>query len=94
MLRITTALLLAATPALAQTDAAAPLPMTYEIFEGTVLHADLAECPAVMEAGEGVFCRLAVAGENVAVFVFSEAGDQPLVGMRNWPADALMPLLK
>lgn len=94
MLRITATLLLAASPALAQTERVTPLPMTYKIFEGAVPHADLAECPAVMDVGESVFCRLAVLGEDVAIFVFSEEGDQPLVGTRSWSPDDLMPLLQ
>lgn len=76
--------------------AAAPagsLPITYEVFEATVPHVDLAECPAVM-AQEGHFCRLGLASEQLTVFVFAEDGDQVLTSVRSWPADVVLPQLK
>jgi|GEM_PF-1107736 len=66
--------------------------MTYEVFEATVPHADLADCPIPL-LGDGRFCRLGIAGEDVAVFVFSEEGDQPMIEVRTWPADSVLPLL-
>lgn len=73
--------------------AEAALPVTYEVFEATVPHVDLAECPAVM-AQEGHFCRLGLASEQLTVFVFAEDGDQPLTGVRSWPADVVLSQLK
>lgn len=70
-----------------------PLPMTYEVFEATVPHVDLPECPAVM-AQEGHFCRLGLASEQLTVFVFAEDGDQPLTGVRSWPADVVLSQLR
>lgn len=92
------AILAASTHALAEShggeagSAAQALPMTYEIFEAAVPHADLSECPAAM-AAEGHFCRLGI-GEELTVFVFSEEGDQPLVAARSWPADVVLPHLE
>lgn len=68
------------------------LSMTYEIFEGTVPHVDLSDCPIPL-LGEDRFCRLGIAGENVTVFAFSTEGDQPMIAVRSWPADTILPLL-
>lgn len=69
------------------------LPVTYEVFEATVPHVDLPECPAVM-ARDGHFCRLGLASEQLTVFVFAEDGHQPLTGLRSWPADVVLSQLK
>ena len=45
--------------------------MSYEVFEASVPHTDMAECPASMDAGEDAFCRVAVVAEVATVFVFS-----------------------
>lgn len=74
-------------------NAETPLPMTYEVFEATVPHVDLAECPAVL-AAEGHFCRLGLASEQLTVFVFAEDGDQVLTGVRSWPADVVLSQLR
>jgi len=62
-------LALAATPALA--DGHETCPLTYEVFEYSVPHTDMEECPDAMES-EGSFCRLAVVAEVATIFAFSE----------------------
>ncbi|MGR3759130.1 hypothetical protein ACUXV3_03190 [Roseobacteraceae bacterium NS-SX3] len=81
---------LAAVPAFA-TDSSQPL--TYEIFETAVAHADLDSCPAEL-ARDGVFCRATLHHDDVHVFAFSEAGDSPLVGFSSYPFDSLAAALK
>ena len=63
--------------------AAAPHVLTYAEFEESVPHFDLADCPAVMAAPQ-VFCRVSFNGDAVHVFVFSEDGNQPMVGFRSF----------
>jgi len=82
--------LAAAFPALA--DQPAPFALTYEIFEQTVDHVDLAVCPVPL-AGPGRFCRLTTHADALNVFVFSEDGDQPLIAVEAWPADLLVGLM-
>lgn len=68
-----------------------PVPMavmTYEMFEATVDHADLAECPKAL-AKEGRFCRAVLHGESLHVFAFSEDMDQPLQAVMDYPLDSL-----
>ncbi|THD73486.1 hypothetical protein E7681_12400 [Thalassobius vesicularis] len=83
------ALALLATPAIAE-DA---LPFTYEMFEASVLHTDIAECPAEL-AGEGRFCRATLYMDALHIFVFEDAGDQPLVDFLSYDASQLHTLLK
>ena len=45
--------------------------MIYSLFEATVPHVDLTECPAAL-ARDGVFCRLALGAEEAHVFVFDD----------------------
>jgi len=45
--------------------------MSYSLFEATVPHVDLTECPAAL-ARDGVFCRLALGAEEAHVFVFDD----------------------
>lgn len=75
----------------ARPDAA--LPLTHEVFEASVPHADLPECPASL-AREGRFCRLGLAAEQLTVFVFAEDGEQPLVAVQSWPAEVVLSQLK
>lgn len=82
--------LLAAAPALAEQPV--PLALTYEVFEQTVDHLDLAVCPAPLAAA-GRFCRLTTHADALNVFVFSEDGDQPLVAVETWSADLLVGLM-
>lgn len=79
----------AATPTLAGELA---LPLSYAMFEASVPHVDLAECPTAL-AAEGRFCRATLQHDAVNVFVFSEDGDQPLIAFQSWPADTLPTLL-
>jgi hypothetical protein len=78
-----------ASPALADEP---PLPFTYEYFEAAVVHVDLAQCPESL-AAEGRYCRVTVVNDQINVFAFSEAGDQPLVAFRSWPADLMTGLM-
>jgi hypothetical protein len=55
---------------------------TYELFEYTVEHADLATCPEGFDPDE-MFCRLTLAADMMHVFVFSLDGDQPLVAVKS-----------
>ena len=45
--------------------------LPYDVFEASVPHTDLEECPAKLRA-EGRFCRLAVVAEVATVFIFDE----------------------
>ncbi|QJD15816.1 hypothetical protein [Paracoccus sanguinis] len=70
---------------------ARPVPMavmTYEVFEATVDHADLAECPKAL-AREGRFCRVVLHGDALHVFAFSEDLDQPLQAVMEYPLDVI-----
>ncbi|MDQ1900000.1 hypothetical protein RAH32_06040 [Paracoccus sp. WLY502] len=62
--------------------------MTYEIFEATVEHGDLPECPAAL-AAEGRFCRVVLQNDMLHVFAFSEDGDQPMLAVLEYPLDAV-----
>lgn len=59
---------------------------TYEMFEHSVDHVDLENCPAEFDA-ETAFCRMTLAAEAANVFVFSFAGDQPLVAVKSYELD-------
>jgi hypothetical protein len=76
----------------AMATAEQPMILTYLEFENAVPHIDLAACPAAL-AGEGRFCRLTTHAEQLNVFAFSEAGDQPLVGFQSWPSELLADLM-
>ncbi|MGC1502868.1 MAG: hypothetical protein WA782_01885 [Sulfitobacter sp.] len=84
------ALVLAATPSLAAGPT--PLPLTYETFEASVTHVDLAECPASL-VQKDVFCRATLSEDQIHVFVFSFEGDSPLVAFDSFNADSLAQLL-
>lgn len=45
--------------------------LPYDVFEESVPHTDMAECPGSMEAGEDNFCRVAVLAEVATIFMFS-----------------------
>ena len=66
----------------------APLPFTYAMFEASVPHVDLPACPVDL-AGAARFCRVALFNDAFHVFVFSEAGDQPLIGFQDYDADLM-----
>jgi len=76
----------------AMAEEPAAIPMTYEMFEQGVSHLDMAVCPVPL-AGPERFCRVSAQSEMLNVFVFSENGDQPLIGYQSWPADLLNGLM-
>lgn len=49
--------------------------VTYEQFESTVKHVDLARCPNEEVPTERGFCRLSFQGEKVIVYGFERRGD-------------------
>jgi hypothetical protein len=86
LLGLATAAALAAPPAAASEPAA--LPFSYEMFEASVPHTDLATCPVDL-AAPGVFCRVALFNDAFHIFLFSEEGEQPLVGFKTYDSDLL-----
>ncbi len=72
--------------------AAQAQPLTYEMFEAAVPHLDLETCPAAL-AAENSFCRATLNHEEFHVFAFSHDGDQPMLGMRTYPAEGVGALL-
>jgi hypothetical protein len=66
--------------------------LNYSVFETTVPHIDMEECPQALKA-DGQFCRLAVSAEEAHVFVFREA-DGCLLSTRTWSADDFEVTLK
>lgn len=79
------ALMLGAT-AQAETVALDNGQMTYEIFEHSVGHVDLATSPEGFD-NDKVFCRLTVAEERAHVFAFAFEGDQLLQAIRSYEFD-------
>ena len=76
---------------MAPEHAAHPVPiavMTYDVFEATVDHGDLPECPKAL-AAEGRFCRVLLHGEALHVFAFSEDLDQPMQAVIEYPLEAI-----
>lgn len=67
-------------------------PFTYADFEQSVDHLDLAICPEPL-AGPDRFCRFTAHADGLNVFVFSENGDQPLIGLQSWPSELLVGLM-
>ncbi|THD82974.1 hypothetical protein E7811_12570 [Aliigemmobacter aestuarii] len=92
MIRPTAALALIASLAAPAYADPTPLPLSYEMFEASVPHVDMALCPADL-AQERTFCRMSVHAEQINVFAFSEEGDQPMVGFRSWSVDLMAGLL-
>ncbi len=82
MIRYLVPILVAAAPA------AAEMPFTYEMFETSVEHMDLAECPGDMK-DEAAFCRVTMATDGVHVFKFSYEGEQELLDMRSFYDDEI-----
>lgn len=62
--------------------------MTYDIFEATVQHGDLPECPKAL-AAEGRFCRVVLHNDMLHVFAFAEDGEQPMIAVMEYPLDAI-----
>jgi hypothetical protein len=66
--------------------------MSYALFEATVPHVDLTECPAAL-ARDGAFCRLALGAEEALVFVFDDTSSC-LVATKSFDEDAFQVSLK
>ena len=64
--------------------------MTYELFEHTVEHADLAGCPPAFDP-DTQFCRMTLADERAHVFVFGLEGDQPLQAVKSYELSEGLP---
>ena len=60
--------------------------LTYEIFETSVEHVDLAGCPADFDT-DVVFCRMTLAADLAHVFVFAYADNQPLLAVKSYELD-------
>lgn len=60
--------------------------LPYEVFETTVDHVDLEECPDGLD-NEAVFCRMTLASEQANVFIFLDEGDQHLIAIKTYPLD-------
>ncbi len=86
------ALILGFTTTGAFADNDAPLTLNYAAFEAAVPHIDLESCPTSVTVGD-VFCRATMAHDQIHVFVFSQAGESPLVGFASFDAEALTTLL-
>ena len=82
--------LLASVPALADDQ---PLTLTYEIFEVSIPHSDLENCPASLNVKDA-FCRLVMHADQFHVYVFAEAGDQPLVAFKTFEEEDVNLTLK
>ena len=66
--------------------------MSYSLFEATVPHVDLTECPAAL-ARSGAFCRLALGAEEAHVFVFDDTSSC-LLATKSFDEDAFQVSLK
>ncbi|WP_425090296.1 hypothetical protein [Tropicimonas sp. S265A] len=56
---------------------------TYELFEATVDHVDLVNCPVEFDP-DAVFCRMTLASEMANVFVFSFDDAQPPLAVKSY----------
>ena len=56
---------------------------TYDVFEQSVDHVDLENCPAEFDP-DTVFCRMTLASEMANIFVFSFDGEQPLLAVKSY----------
>lgn len=70
-----------------------PLTLTYDIFEASVAHLDLAVCPEGLPQMDS-FCRAAVLHDTVHVFAFATDEDSPLIGYAAFDAPDLGPSLQ
>lgn len=65
--------------------------LTYGVFETAVEHADLDGCPAEFDE-DAVFCRLTLSADQAHIFVFSYAGDSPLLAVKAYElGDGFLP---
>jgi len=60
--------------------------LSYEVFEATIGHVDLIDCPVAFD-GDANFCRMTLANEQAHVFVFSHDGNQPLLAVKSYDLD-------
>lgn len=61
--------------------------MTYGIFEPTVEHGDMEDCPAAL-AQEGRMCRLVLQNDALWVFAFAADGDMEMQAVAEYPLGA------
>ena len=59
---------------------------TYPLFEGSVNHIDLEECPEGIAEGD-VFCRATMMNDALHIYVFEAAGDLRFVTVESFNAD-------
>ena len=65
--------------------------LTYEVFEASVPHVDLENCPAEFDS-DANFCRMTLNAEMAHVFVFSHAETQPLLAVKSYAvSDGFLP---
>lgn len=64
--------------------------MTYEVFEHSIEHADLAACPAEFD-DDTQFCRMTLADDRLHIFVFGLDGDQTLMAVKSYDLDDGLP---
>lgn len=55
--------------------------LSYEVFEMSVAHLDLSECPPEFDP-DAVFCRYAETDHSGSIFVFSYDGEMPLLAVK------------
>ncbi|MDK3072864.1 hypothetical protein QO034_07060 [Sedimentitalea sp. JM2-8] len=60
--------------------------LSYEVFEASITHADMENCPVEFDP-DAVFCRLTLANDSAHVFVFSYDGAQPLLAVKHYELD-------
>lgn len=60
--------------------------LTYELFEATIQHVDLADCPAQFDP-DVVFCRMTLAADLAHVFAFRYDGEQALLAVKSYELD-------
>lgn len=74
---------LSAGPALAAEE---ECPFNYEVFEITVPHVDLEDCPE-NKLGDTAFCRLSMGGAQVHLFFFDVEGENCLIKVESYYDD-------
>ncbi|TCP41006.1 hypothetical protein [Rhodovulum marinum] len=93
---------LAAGPVLACDDEVAPGgqtsylergAFTYDVFEASVAHTDLSECPQEFDP-DVVFCRFATTETSGSIFIFSYEDDMPLLAIKHVPLDEVEAILQ
>lgn len=57
--------------------------LTYEIFEFSVAHLDLDECPNT-ELADAAFCRANIGSDEIHVYYFSNEDDQCLLKVESY----------